>query len=345
MNHQKTELHFLLILLIGAGVLAFFILKPFILALILALIFATVFGPLHERTLALARGRNALAALLSTLCVLLVIIVPLSFVGIQVFRESTQLYASLASGGGATDFSRSVNAALEDFAALSGAPITFPIDVNYYAQQGLQWLVQHLGPLFASFAKAAVSVFIFLVALYYLFKDGRTFKRAIVAFSPLEDAYDETIFTKLSAAVNSVIRGSLAVALVQGVLTAVGFALFSVPNPALWGSVAAIAALVPGVGTALVILPAVLYLFFGGETFLAAGLLLWGVVAVGLVDNFLGPTLAGRGMRVHPFLILLSILGGIGLFGPLGLLMGPLVVSLLFVLLEIYAAISKKREC
>lgn len=344
MNRPKTELHFLLVLLVGAGALAFFILKPFLFALILALIFATVFAPLHERLLALVRGRGALAALLSILCVLVVIIVPLSFVGMQVFSESTQLYASLASGG-ATDLSLRVNAALEDFALLSGLPITFSVDVDHYAQQWLQWLIQHLGPFFASLAKAAVSVFIFLIALYYLFKDGRTFKKAIVAFSPLEDTYDEAIFTKLSAAMNSVVRGSLAVALVQGVLTAVGFALFGVPNPALWGSVAAVAALVPGVGTALVILPAVLYLFFGGETSLAAGLLLWGALAVGLVDNFLGPTLAGRGMRIHPFLILLSILGGIGFFGPLGFLIGPLVISLLFVLLEIYAAISKKREC
>lgn len=343
MNRPATELHFLLALLAAAGVLAFFIFRPFLYVLVLALIFATVFWPLHERALQATRGKNALAALLSTLCVLLVIIVPLAFLSTRVFQESTQLYASLVEGGGATDLSLRINAVLEDF-AVSGAP-AFSIDADQYVQQGLRWLLQHLGPLFASLAKATVSIFLFLIALYYLFKDGRMFKKAIIAVSPLEDAYDETVFAKLSAAISSVVRGSLAVALVQGVLTAVGFALFGIPNPTLWGSVAAIAALVPGVGTALVILPAVLYLFFGGETFLAAGLLLWGAVAVGLVDNFLGPTLAGRGMRIHPFLILLSILGGIGFFGPLGFLLGPLVVSLLFVLLDIYAAISKKREC
>ncbi len=345
MNRPKTELHFLLILLIGASVLAFFIFKPFLFVLILALIFATVFWPLHEKALGITRERSALAALLSTLCVLIIVIVPLAILSVQIFRESTQLYAYLVSNGGVTDLSRNVNTAIQDIITVSGAPVTFSVDADQYVTQGLRWLLQHLGTLFASLAKVMLSVFIFLIALYYLFKDGRKLKKAVIAVSPLQDAYDETIFNKISMAINSVVRGSLAVALVQGVLTAVGFALFGVPNPTLWGSTAAIAALIPGVGTALVLLPAILYLLFAGETVLAAGLLLWGVTAVGLVDNFLGPMLAGRGMRVHPFLILLSILGGLIFFGPLGFLLGPLLLSLLFVLLEVYAAISKTREC
>ena len=133
-------------------------------------------------------------------------------------------------------------------------------------------------------------------------------------------------------------------ALIQGILTAVGFALFGVPNPTLWGSVAAIAALVPSVGTALVLFPAILFLYWSGAALSALGLLLWGATAVGLIDNFLGPKLAGRGMRLHPFLILLSILGGIALFGPIGFLLGPLVLSMLFVLLEIYSVINKEHE-
>lgn len=342
MNYQNTERHFLLILLMGAGILAFFIFRPFLFTLILALVFATVFWSLHEKVLTITRGREALSALLSTLCVLVIVITPLAFLSTQIFQESTQLYASLASGG-ATDLSQSVNAALQDLAAVSGVPIAFPVDADQYVTQGLRWLLQHLGPLFASVAKVIVSAFIFLVALYYLFKDGRKLKKAVIAMSPLQDDYDETIFNKLAAAINSVVRGSIAVALVQGVLTAIGFALFSVPNPTLWGSAAAIAALVPGVGTALILLPAIFYLFVSGETLLAAGLFIWGATAVGLVDNFLGPTLAGRGMRVHPFLILLSILGGLAFFGPLGFLLGPLLVSLLFVLLHVYAAIGKER--
>ena len=344
-NHQKSELYFLLASLAGIFILVFFIFKPFFYALVLAIVFAIVFRPLHKKMLTLTRDRKGLAAFLATISVLIVVVVPLAFLGIQIFQEATGLYSSLAQNGGATDplrqsFSeaslfRGVGDILQSLARFSPVPID-SLDINQYLKQGLSWLLQHLGSLFANVAKAIMGVFIFLVALYYLFKDGHKLKKAVVALSPLRDIYDETIFSKLALAINSVIRGSLTVALVQGILTAVGFAIFGVPNATLWGSVAAIAALIPGIGTALVLLPAIFYLFFNGETFFAVGLFLWGMTAVGLIDNFLGPKLVERGIRLHPFLILLSILGGIGFFGPLGFLLGPLVLSLFFVLLEIY---------
>ncbi|MFZ2969592.1 MAG: AI-2E family transporter, partial [Minisyncoccia bacterium] len=253
-----------------------------------------------------------------------------------------QLYSSLVSNSGATDFSRGAGGAIDIIKRFIPAPIEFSFDVNQQLKQGLGWLLQYLGPLFANVAKAMLGTFIFLSAVYYLFKDGRKLKAAIIALSPLQDIHDETIFNRLALAINSVVKGILAVALIQGILTAIGFAIFGVPSATLWGSVAAMAALIPGLGTALVILPAILYLYFIGETFFAIGLLVWGVVAVGLVDNFLGPKLVERGMRLHPFLILLSTFGGIGFFGPLGFLLGPLAVSLLFSLLDIYSFLIKK---
>lgn len=344
MNHQKSELYFLLILLSGIFVLVFFIFKPFLYALILAIVFAIVFGPLHKKILSMTRDRKSLAALIATILVLIVVIVPLTFLGIQIFQEAAQLYSSLVESGGATGFSRGVGDTIQSLTRFSPVPIEFSLDTNQYLKQGLSWLLQHLGPLFSNVAKIMLGVFVFLFALYYLFKDGRKLKVAVVALSPLQDVHNETIFSKLALAINSVIRGGLAVALIQGILTAVGFAIFGVPNAVLWGSVAAITALIPGIGTALVLFPAILYLYFSGETLFALGLLFWGVIAVGLVDNFLGPKLVGQGMRLHPFLILLSILGGIGFFGPLGFLLGPLVLSLLFTLLEIYFAIRKEHE-
>jgi predicted PurR-regulated permease PerM len=344
MNHSRTEFYFLLVLLAGIFAITFFIFKPFLYALILAIVFATVFGPVHKKALTLTRERKGPAALLATFSVLVVVVAPLTFLGIQISQEATGLYSSLISDGGATNLSRVVGDVIQSITTLSPVPIEFSVDVNRYLQQGLSWLLQHLGSLFASFAKIMVSIFIFLVALYYLFKDGHKLKRAAIAVSPLQDIHDETIFNKIAVAINSVVRGNIAVALIQGTLTAVGFALFGVPNPVLWGSVAAVAALIPGIGTALVLLPAILYLYVSGETLPAAGLLLWGMTAVGLVDNFLGPKLVERGMRLHPFLILLSILGGISFFGPLGFLLGPLTLSMLFVLLEVYSTINKERK-
>ncbi|MEK7089548.1 MAG: AI-2E family transporter [Patescibacteria group bacterium] len=342
MNHQKSELYFLFILLAGIFVLAFFIFKPFLYALILAIVFVTVFQPVHKKILAIIRDRKGLAAFLTTISVLIVVVAPLTLLGIQIFQEATGLYSSLTLNGGTTDPSRFLGDTIQSITRFSPVPIDTP-DISQYLKQGLSWLLQHLGSLFANVAKAIASVFIFLIALYYLFKDGYQLKRALVVLSPLQDIHDETIFNKLALAINSIIKGNLVVALIQGTLTALGFAIFGVPNVMLWGSVAAITALIPGIGTALVLLPAILYLYFSGETLFSVGLLLWGVTAVGLVDNFLGPKLTSRGMQLHPFLILLSILGGIGFFGPLGFLLGPLVLSLLFALLEIYFAIKKEH--
>ena len=335
MGYQKSELYFLLVLLAGMSVVIFFIFQPFLYALILAVIFATVFAPVHKRILAVMQARAGLSALLTTLFVLVVIVVPVTFLGIQIFQESTQLYSSVVDNGGTIELARGI----EDVVRSLGIPFlpTGTLDFGLYVKQGLSFLIQHLGTIFSNVAKIMVGIFVLLIALYYLFKDGSELKKSAVALSPLQDIYDETIFRKLELAINSVVRGSILVGLVQGVLTAIGLSIFGVPNPILWGSVAAVAALIPGVGTALVLIPSILYLFFIGETVSASGLLVWGIVAVGLVDNILGPKLVGRGIKLHPFLTLLSILGGISFFGPLGL-------SLLFAFLEIYSTIRRERN-
>ena len=100
----------------------------------------------------------------------------------------------------------------------------------------------------------------------------------------------------------------------------------------------AITALVPGVGTALVITPAIIFLFLTGNTFGGVGLLVWGFTAVGLIDNFLGPKIVGRGMQLHPLAVFLAVLGGLAFFGPLGFLLGPLVMSVCVALVDMYSS-------
>jgi predicted PurR-regulated permease PerM len=218
------------------------------------------------------------------------------------------------------------------------------IDFNKYAQQALQWSFTNIDAVFSGIAKIIFNIFILILALYYMLKDGSTLKRNIIRFSPLQDMYDEQIFNKLQRAVNSVIKGSLVVGVVQGTLTGIGFAIFGVPNPALWGTFAVLAALIPGIGTALVLGPGILYLILTGSLPQAVGLIIWAIVAVGLIDNFLGPKLVGGGVHIHQFLILLSVIGGLSFFGPIGFILGPLVVSLLFALLEIYKGSIMKAE-
>lgn len=344
MPHKKFELYFLLLLLLITFTVTFFIFKPFLYTLFLAIVFATVFAPIHRRVLRLTKSRPSLAALVSTIIVLIVVIVPLTLLSVQIFQEATQLYTSLINSNGSSDLPHTINTVVDNINTLSPIPIDFKVGLNQYSKQGLSWLLQNIGSLFTNVAKALIGVLIFLVALYYLFKDGDKLKHAVIVLSPLRDSYDETVFKRLGVAINSVVRGNLTVAVVQGVLTAVGFGFSGIPNMALWGTTAAIASLIPGFGTSLVIIPGVIYLLATGQVFFAVALLIWGMTAVGLIDNFLGPKLAEKGTRLHPFLILLSILGGIAFFGPLGFLLGPLTLSLLFALFEIYFAISKNQE-
>ena len=341
MSYQKSELYFLVTLLAGMFAITFFIFQPFLYALFLAVIFATVFAPVHKRVLALMRESHGLASLLTTAFVLVVIVVPVTFLSVQIFQEATSLYSSVVNDGGTIGLSRTLENALRN----AGVPFlpAGSLDISQYMKQGLSFLIQNLGTVFSNVAKIMVGIFVLLIALYFLFRDGQKFKSSVIALSPLQDMYDETIFRKLELAINSVVRGSISVSIVQGFLTAIGLTIFGVPNPVLWGSMAAIAALIPGVGTSLVLIPSILFLFFTGAETSAVGLLIWGIVAVGLVDNVLGPKIVGKGAKLHPFLILLSVLGGVGFFGPLGFLFGPLALALLFAFLEIYSTIRSSR--
>jgi predicted PurR-regulated permease PerM len=216
--------------------------------------------------------------------------------------------------------------------------------VTTILQRGLEWAFSNLDTVFSGASKIVLAVFIMLLALFYLLRDGRELKRQIIALSPLGDDDDNRIFKKLEQTIYSIFAGSILVGLIQGVLTGIGFAIFGVPNPALWGSIAAVSALIPGIGTSLVMVPGVLYLFFTGSTTPAIGLLIWGVLAVGLIDNFLGPIFINRGVKIHPFLILLSVLGGLIFFGPVGFVLGPIILAFLFALLDIYRASYSGRR-
>lgn len=344
MKHYKSELYFLLVLLMGVMFLSFFIFKPFLYVTLLAIFVATVFYPFYEKILVWTHNSRGLAALLTIFLIVIILILPVTFLATQTLQEATQLYQYLLSDEGVTAFSASMDGVLEMIGKFVPVPAGSSLDIHYYMKQGLDWLLPRLSTFLSDVALLIVNIFIFLIALYYLFKDGPNLKKTIIRISPLQDTHDKEIFSRLTLAINAVAKGNLIIALIQGGMAALGFYIFGVPSPVLWGAMAAIAAVIPGFGTALVIAPAILYLIFNGETSSAIGLFVWGLTAVGLIDNLLGPKLVERGMKIHPFLILLSILGGLALFGPLGFLFGPLVLSLLFALSEIYSEMHREHQ-
>jgi len=307
---------------------------PFVGALALAAIVVTICYPLYERVRAIVPGHSAsVGALLTTLLVVLVVVVPLSILGMFIFREAASIYSLLNNG---STFSLSTSFSnLEMF--IQGYAPEFSLNVATYLQQAAAFVTSNIAFIFTETASTFFMFFIALIASFYFFRDGKKFTKYLIEISPLPDDEDTMILQRLARSIRSVALGIVLVALIQGVLTAIGLALFGFERAVLWGSVAAFGALVPGIGTSIVFIPAVAYLVLTGAYFHAVGVAIWAAFAVGLIDNLLGPYLISRGGSIHPFMILLAVLGGIAFFGPIGFVLGPVIVSLFKVLLELYA--------
>ncbi len=341
METSKDRAHFLLALLIGGLVLSFMVMAPFLNTIALAAIFAVVLYPLFKRLQKPLFNSDGLAAFTALILGSLMLLVPVSVIGTMVVNEAGQAYQSLASGTGSTSAEQvtvSIGAWLEPYVPGAAAyAFTISQEINVYVTGALEWLVSHVGTAFASVLGIFLRVLIFMMALYYFLKEGMKLEKVLIKKSPLHDDDAATILNQLKRTISSVVKGSLAIACIQGALAGVGFLIFGVPNAALWGVSTAVAALIPGVGTSLVLGPAIIYLFITGSLWQAVGMLLWSVFLVGLIDNFLAPRLMGKGAMLHPLVILLSVLGGIALYGPVGIFLGPLTISFLFAVFTVYS--------
>ncbi len=341
MNSKTLEHLFFFLLLAGVSYLVWELLLPFMPAIVLSIIIATVCYPLYERIQALVGSKRVMiGALLTTILVFLVVIIPIGVLGYFLFEQAASFYAAMSLGK-----------------AISIAPVlTFlqdllakyvpkaGIDVTTFAKDGAGWAATSLGLIFSSTASLIMVLFIAFIGLYYLFKDGDSLLKAIIRISPLPDKQDAKILARLAESVRSVLIGRLSVGVLQAVLTTIGFLIFGVPQAVLWGMVAAIAALVPLVGTALVFMPIVGFLLISESYTSAIGVAVWGIVIVGLVDNFVGPYLMSKGSALHPFLVLVSALGGLSVFGPVGFILGPVTMSFFVALIEVYETYISKQK-
>jgi predicted PurR-regulated permease PerM len=315
-------------------------LTPFISALALAAIIVTICYPLYQKmVLRMPKQNQTLAALVTTLIVLAIVIMPFVFITSSLVNEAVSIYTIASEGQAAWSPS------LQSFEETIGkyAP-GVELDTIEYIKQATSWLAGNVGVIFAGTASTVFLFFIAMIGSFYLFRDGQEFTKRLVVISPLPDDQDELILQRLATAVRSVAMGTVMVAIIQGMLTGIGFWIFGFERAVLWGTIASFGALVPGVGTTIVFVPAIIYSVFTGSYFIAGGLAIWAMFAVGLIDNLLGPYLMSRGNSLHPFIILLAVLGGISVFGPIGFIVGPVVVSLFMVLLELYSIHIAQNE-
>lgn len=339
---RAVEYAFFFGLLGIAGYMVWLIMAPFMSALALSAIIVTICSPLHERILKVTPKQNkTLAALLTTLLVLVVIIIPVILLSSLLVKEMVGFYQDVSTGQ-AGGFYQTFSVIEQKIRIV--AP-DYTLNASTQLQAVGSWLGSHFAAIFAGTVSTIFTFILSILGSFYFFRDGKELMQMLIKASPLPDKEDRVIFERMARAVRAVATGTLLLAIIQGTLVAVGFLFFDIPRPLLWGSIASLGALMPGVGTTIVTGPAIVYLFLTGNSTFGFGLLLWSVLIVGLVDNIVGPYLMGRGNNMHPFVILISVLGGIALFGPLGFIVGPVITTLFFVLLEIYNQyIVKDRE-
>lgn len=331
MQPKTIEKYFFFSLLLATFIFAFFIFRPFWPVLVLGISFSIVLYPVYTWFKKL-RLPNFLSALLTVIIFVIVLCGPLLGIGVLVFNQSQSVYQKVIRNDlHNLPITEKINAKVNNV-----LPAGVDFDINQKATEFVSYVSNHIASIFSTTISAFFSFLLMLLVIFYLLKDGAGLKESLMRLSPLGKENDERIITRLTLAVNGVIKGSLLMAMGQGILLGFGFWIFHVPNGALWGVVAAVLSFIPTFGTSLVSVPAIIFLFATGHTLGALGLLFWATVIVGLMDNFLGPLVVGRQVHLPSILVLFSVLGGISLLGPVGILVGPLTMSLLYTLVSIY---------
>lgn len=330
MQTKIMERYFFFGSLMATLIFIFLILRPFWVVFVLGISFSIVLYPIYE-WLNNKKLPGWLSAFVTVFLFAIVLCGPLLGIGAIVFNQSQDIYRKVVNEGSAKPLLDSIENKVNGI-----LPGIISVNINEKTKDIVSYISSNIANIFSTTISAFFSFLLVLLIIFYFLKEGAQFKKIIVLWSPLGQEDDERIINKLTQAVNGIIKGTLFIALVQGILMAFGFWLFGIPNGALWGVVAAVTSLIPTFGTALVSIPGIIFLFLAGKTASAFGLLIWATIAVGLIDNFLGPLVVGRKINLPSIFILFSVLGGISFLGPIGVLVGPLSISLLYALMSIY---------
>ena len=337
MTHKNVQFYFFLGLLGLIFILTIILFLPFLKLFAVIAVIAVVFHPLFEKIKKSVIHNPNGATFLTISIIIVIILIPVIFFVAQIMSEARVMYEHIDTFSTTLSvLSDTVTQKVQLF--LPTAKINF----SEYITGFFNTFVGSMGNIFSNVFYFITDLFLGIVSLFFFLRDGRVFVNKLISVSPLANVYDKEILVRQRQTVNSVVKGSIFIAGIQGLCAWFGFMIFGIPNPALWGGLTVFASLIPGVGTALVVVPAVVYLFYTSTFGNAIGLAIWGVVIIGLIDNIIRPILIGIEVKIHPFLILMSVFGGLIVFGPLGLLLGPLLLSLLSSLVDIYPLITNR---
>lgn len=334
---------------------AFLILTPFLTAIAWAVILAILVYPLYLWLLGMMRGRATLAALTVIAMIILIVIAP----GIELVRFLTeeaillvQSVRSLMDEDGKQGWlAKPWVQLLVGWWDLVAFYLTgFNININWKellvqgAQNSSKFLVERVTGIAQNVLLFTVNVLIALITLFFLLRDGKEFFSRLQRLLPMDQEHQQRLFKNIVDAVLAVVHGSLVVGMVQGLLAGLAYHFLGVPFAVLWGVVTGFAALLPVGGSTLVSIPATIYLFLQGETIRAIVLLVWSLGIVGSVDNILKPLIIGNRLGLPVLFLFFGILGGLTLFGALGIVLGPVIFALLRALLDLYSREYRQPE-
>ena len=320
--------------------------KPFVFSALWAGLLAHWAHPMHLRLTKLFGGKEALSAAILTFGALGIVIVPLVVMGMMLVREAgtaEQEIRSWISSGGLQRLPDQVAGIplvggwLKTAVSATGSP-TSSLEqslVGGVKELG-QFLVGGMGGLLKNTFALVTNFFIMLLVLFFLFTDGRQWLAVLYELIPMEESHKSKILARLDQTIRAVVKGMLVTAIVQGFLAGMAYLTLDVPFPIGLTALTIVLAPIPFGGTGLVWGPVALYLFWMGATGKALVMLVWGIGVVSMVDQFLRPWLIGQDVQIPVLLLVLSVLGGLALYGILGIFIGPIMVSLLMTAVQIY---------
>jgi len=337
MDQRKRSYVALLLLTAGSLYVAYIIYRPFLKALFLALVLTIAFLPIHQWVARRVRG-NTLASLITTSIVLLVIMLPLMLITLRLVSEAVSLYSFVSQqlGGAWSNRSTLLNEALQRASEQTGmAPAQIKSTITARVQEFGSWLVGMAGWVARGFMQQLTTGILTLLILFFFVRDREKYTRGITELLPLPPGRVEELASALQKTVVSNIYGMVAVGLIQGGLTALGWWITGLRAPFLWGAIATIFSFIPLVGPSLVWWPGAFVLAAQGKWIQAAVLVAWGAIVVSSADYIVRPRFAGGRANANTLLVLLSLLGGLKAFGPIGIIAGPVVLCVVTALLKI----------
>jgi predicted PurR-regulated permease PerM len=348
MRHRRNQARWVA-LMVATGIalyLCWQMLQPFVEVLAWAAVLVVVFHPVHRRLVA-HTGKPSASAALSSLLVVLTILLPVTLIVIALVHEFA---------GFAQNLQANVQSLLDPNSPVTGRFLNWLgqyVDVDQFRSQ--EYLAERLKGLGGAIAPTTlrfvgglggvvIEFFFVIFTMYYLFRDGNRIVTALPDVFPLERAQSEKILARTREVISASLYGVLVIATIQGTLGGLMFWFLGLPSPIVWGVVMTLLSMIPMAGAFIVWVPAAIFLAATGHWTKAIILAAWGALVIGTVDNFLRPKLVGEKTKLHELFIFFSVIGGLKVFGVLGIVLGPVVLAVTLALLDVFRQVEQTED-